>query len=173
MTESNQVSRLLDQLGQIEQELKRHKLEARDQARPTVVFVRALLLIMGTLALANIYFVNEVVQEVAVTVRNLNEMYHHFARTSERVSDVNGYVTAIGENVKTVPVIEDQLVAMGDRVESMRKSVKQNTDYLVLTDQHMGVMRNSVRDMAVRFRALNNNVRYMGQDVYQMSKPLP
>ena len=172
MTESNQISRLLDRLGQIEQELNRHKTEAKDQARPTVVFVRALLLIMGTLALANIYFVNEVVQEVAITVRNLNEMYHHFARVSERVSDVDGYVTDIGENVKTVPVIEDQLVAMGDRVESMRRSVKHNTDHLIVTDQQMGVMRNSVRDMAVRFRALNFHVGHMGQDVYQMSRPL-
>ncbi len=172
MSESNQISRLLDELGQIEQELNRHKTEARDQARPTVVFVRALLLIMGTLALANIYFVNEVVQEVAITVRNLNEMYHHFARVSERVSDVDGYVTDIGENVKTVPVIEDQLVAMGDRVESMRRSVKHNTDHLIVTDQQMGVMRNSVRDMAVRFRALNYNVGHMGQDVYQMSRPV-
>ena len=78
MSESDQVERLLRSLRRLESDLVERSAQASQRSRGVATLVRALAIVMGALALANLYFVNDLTQEVRAAIANMDEMTDYF-----------------------------------------------------------------------------------------------
>jgi methyl-accepting chemotaxis protein len=135
--------------------------------------VRLLALLVGALALSNLYFVNDLTDEVRLVINRIQEMQELFTRVSGRMDEMSVEVASIEQNVLLMPVIADQMREMAAHVVAMEQSVSymdRATDSLDLAIESID---GNVREMSLRFRGLNMSVGAMGVDVDQMARPLP
>jgi methyl-accepting chemotaxis protein len=173
MSESDQVERLLRSLRRLESDLVERSAQASQRSRGVATLVRALAIVMGALALANLYFVNDLTQEVRAAIANMDEMTDYFGRVAASMSAIRKTVSTMQDHVRVMPVVAAQTREIAGRMDSMRDSVTGLNGTTATLKHRMDVMNLTVVDMAHRFRSLNQSVGLMGRDVNQMSRPVP
>lgn len=173
MSESDQVERLLRSLRRLESDLVERSAQASQRSRGVTTLVRALAIIMGALALANLYFVNDLTQEVRAAIANMDEMTDYFGRVAASMSAIRKTVSTMQDHVRVMPVVTAQTREIAGHMDSMRDSVTGLNGTTTTLQHRMDVMTLTVVDMAHRFRSLNQSVGLMGRDVNQMSRPVP
>lgn len=172
MLDNAQTDRIIEILRGTETDLTR-RIRDQKKASRRAVAPRVFFVLIGILALANLYFVNQLMMETRAIIANLNEMYGHFATVSGRVSEIRDDMALMEQEVRLMPVLHEQMEALAMKVAQMNEDVGAMTGNLVEMQQRVGGMTASVSDMSVRFRALNQKVGQMGLDVDQMARPVP
>jgi uncharacterized protein YoxC len=172
MLDNAQTDRIIEILRGTETDLTR-RLRDQKKASRRAVAPRVFCVLIGILALANLYFVNQLMMETRAIIANLNEMYGHFATVSGRMSEIRDDMALMEQEVRLMPVLHEQMEALAMKVAQMNEDVGAMTGNLVEMQQRVGGMTASVSDMSVRFRALNQKVGQMGLDVDQMARPVP
>lgn len=172
MLDTPQTDRIIEILKGTEADLTQ-RIRTQNQAGRKAVAPRVFFVLIGVLALANLYFVNQLTMEIRAIITNLNEMYGHFATVSARMSDIRDDMTRMEQEVRLVPVLREQMTALAVNIEQMNADVDDMTGSLVEMDQRVGAINMSVSDMALRYRGLNQTLGQMGADVDQMARPVP
>lgn len=172
MLDHSQTDRIIEILKGTEAQLTQ-RIRTQRQAGRKAVAPRVFFVLIGVLALANLYFVNQLTMEIRAIISNLNEMYGHFATVSARMSDIRDDMTQMEQEVRLMPVLREQMTALAVKVERMNADVGDMTGSLVEMDQRVGAINTSVSDMALRYRGLNQTLGQMGADVDQMARPVP
>jgi hypothetical protein len=173
MSTRDQAQRLLETMAHLESELQAAAEDTQRNTRRAVLLIYVLIVVMGGLALVNMYFVNDVTQEVGVLVRHLDDMLGHFERVSALMTEIRGTVSQMSRSIDMMPILGEQMAEMGDKVASMRADVERMKANVALMDTHVATMKGGVRDMSIDFRHLNRSVGVMGMDVHEFSKPVP
>ena len=173
MSTQDQITNLLQTMDNLEADLLEDLEHTRRYSRRAERFIYTLIMMMGVMSLANIYFVNDITQEVRLVVRNMNEMYGHFANVSELMTRMRGIVNNMETNMKMMPIMGEQMAEIGDDTRSMKRDVGYMNSTITTLDHQIGAMNASVWDMSVRFRNLNTTIGNMGQDVHQFARPVP
>jgi hypothetical protein len=172
MIERDRIESLSALLADLEKDLDRQDA-GRGRRRGLALWVRLVIGLVAVLALSNLYFVNDLTDEVRLVITRMQEMENLFTRVSERMDAMRGEVAAIEQNVLLMPVISAQMREMATHVAAMQQSVS----VMDRATQNLGgsvtAMDASMGEMAVRFHGLNRSVRSMGRDVDQMARPLP
>lgn len=173
MLDTSQTERIMQLLETTEAELTRRvRVETAASGRTSLV-PRVVFILIGILALANLYFVNQLTLEVRAIITHLNEMYGHFGTVAGRMSDIRADMGRIERVILLMPVLDEQMSALAREIEGMRVDMDAMTASLSEMDQRVGAMNQAVTDMALRFRTLNQKVGQMGLDVDQMARPVP
>jgi methyl-accepting chemotaxis protein len=173
MSTSDRIERLLSTLNELDRDLESRRKKASKRSHGVAGLVRALALLMGGLALANLYFVNDLTQEIHLVISKMDEMSDHFERVSQLMTDVSQAVADMEDNVKMVPVVTAQTREIATRMDAMRQSVARVGASSASIDERIDVMNAGVVDMSLRFRSVNQSIGVMGADVEQMSRPVP
>jgi methyl-accepting chemotaxis protein len=172
MIERDRIEALTGLLADLDRDLARGDPSAR-RRRGAAVWVRLLVVLVAALALSNLYFVNDLTDEVRLVITRMQEMQELFTRVSGRMDEMSVEVASIEQNVLLMPVISDQMREMAGHVVAMEQAVSymdQTTDSLDLAIESID---GNVREMSLRFRGLNMSVGAMGVDVDQMARPVP
>lgn len=173
MIAADRIEALTGLLTNLEKDLDRSEAATGRQRRGVVVWIRVVVVLVAALALSNLYFVNDLTDEVRLVITRMQEMTTLFTRVSERMDAMRVEVADIEQNVRLMPVIADQMREMAAHVGSMEDSVSTMDEATLRLKGSIGAIDTSVRDMSMRFHALNRNVGAMGADVDQMARPLP
>lgn len=172
MVEKAQADRIFEILNTAESTLKAHSRERAAGVRREVP-TRIIFSLIGLLALANLYFVNQLTQDIKTIIASMNEMYTHFERVSQRMSNMRDYVTDMEGNMRMMPIIREQMEEISNDIGAMNRDVASMTASVVDMDQRVGSVNASVGDMMLRFRSVNRSVGRIGDDVDQMARPIP
>ena len=153
-------------------------MDARDEAlgeriRGAELVIRILAAVMGVLALANLYFVNDLTEEVKVMIKSMNEMTGYFADVSTRMDSMTRTVDSMNRTVRMMPIVAKQIDEIAVHVDAMRGDVGNMREVTVAIDGRIKALNRDTLDMAGRFRSVNQMVHVMGLDVDQMSRPVP
>jgi len=167
------LERLDEALTRLEDDLGARDTQVRERTRGVGALIRGLALAIGILALANLYFVNALTEEVRLMTFGLQEMTGHFGNVAERMQTLTGAIDAMDRSVALMPVIRDQMGAIGGQVDRMNRDVAGLRDTTARMDGRMDALNAGVFDMSQRFRGLNRSVAGMGADVDQMARPIP
>ncbi|RKT43839.1 hypothetical protein [Thiocapsa rosea] len=172
MLDNAQTDRINEILKGTEADLTRRIRDQKKAGRKAIA-PRVFFVLIGILALANLYFVNQLTMEIRAIISNLNEMYGHFATVSGRMSEIRGDMTRMEQEIRLMPVLREQMETLAVKVERMNRDVGEMTESMGEMDGRVGTINASVSDMALRFRGLNQKVGQMGLDVDQMARPVP
>jgi methyl-accepting chemotaxis protein len=173
MIERDRIDALSQLLGDLEQDLERSD-KATGRHRPgAALWVRLLIGLVAAFALSNLYFVNNLTDEVRLVITRMQEMATLFARVSERMDQMSDEVAAIDRQVLLMPVVAEQMREMSSHVLVMEQAVSQMDGATTHLSGTVASMNTSMHDMSIRFRALNQSVGAMGVDVDQMARPVP
>lgn len=172
MIERDRIEALTGLLADLDRDLSRSDASGRRQRGVTVWF-RLLVVLVAALALSNLYFVNDLTDEVRLVINRMQEMQELFTRVSGRMDEMSVEVASIEQNVLLMPVIADQMREMGAHVVAMERSVSYMDQATESLDLAIESIDGNVREMSMRFRGLNLSVGAMGVDVDQMARPLP
>jgi methyl-accepting chemotaxis protein len=167
------VERFSETLENLEADLDKRGEELGERVRGAELVIRILAGVMGLLALANLYFVNDLTEEVKVMIRAMDDMTGHFADVSRRMASMTDTVDAMNDTVRMMPIVAAQIGEISDHVETMRGDVVRMQQITVAVDGRIDTLNGSMLDMAGRFRRVNRSVGAMGQDVEQMARPVP
>jgi hypothetical protein len=173
IAERDRIERLDALLERLQQRADTAAAPNRRRARRVARLFRIFGLLMAALALANLYFVNALTQEVRLVVGELDQMTGYFVRVSERMHDMRGSVAAMEAEVRLMPVMDAQVSAIAGQLGPMTDGVGAMERSTAALDRNVRGMRGAMDDMALRFRALNARVGAMGVDVHEMAKPVP
>lgn len=173
MADSQPIERLLMLARDLEADLAGRSQALDRHARGAAALVRALALIMGVLALANLWFVYNLTQEVRLVIAGMDEMRGHFARVSDRMSEIRASTAAMDDNTRLMPVVAAQMRQLGSDMERMRGAVAEMAGSTATIERRMDVLNRDLADMTLRFRSLNHSVGAMGDHVNQMARPVP
>jgi len=173
MSTKDQITNLLQTMEDLEAEQLSRIEQTRGKSRRVERFIYVLILLMGAMSLVNIYYVNDLTQEVRSVVRNMNEMYGHFARVSDLMTHMRNTVIKMEQNVTMLPIMGEQMAEIGDDTGKMKRSVAHMDSTMAVLDRQIDAMNANVWDMSVRFRNMNFTVGNMGQDVHQFARPVP
>jgi methyl-accepting chemotaxis protein len=167
------IARLHEAMTDLERDLEQRDTALRQRTRGVDTTIRVLAGAMGILALANLYFVNSLTQEVQLMVSAMREMTGHFTQVAEHMDTMTGTIASMDEDVALMPVIRDQMHELAGRVDRMGGNVAGMRDTTTRMDARMDGLNAGIHDMSQRFRALNRSVAGMGADVDQMARPIP
>lgn len=173
MADNEHIERLLILTRDLEQELSGRASELDRHVRGSAALVRGLVLVMGVLALANLWFVYDLTQEVRQVIAGMDEMRGHFARVSARLADIRDSTIAMERDVGLMPVVDAQMRQIGGDLDRMRAAVADMQGSTRTMDARMDGLNQDLADMSLRFRSLNRSVGAMGADVDQMARPVP
>jgi len=173
MIERDRIDALCQLLGDLEQDMDRSDQLTGRHRRGVSLWVRILIGLVAAFALSNLYFVNNLTDEVRLVINRMQEMATLFSRVSERMDQMSDEVVAIDRHVLLMPVVAEQMREMAAHVVVMEQAVSSMDAATSRLGSTVQVMDGSMRDMSVRFRALNQSVGAMGADVDQMARPLP
>jgi hypothetical protein len=173
MIERDRIEALTELMVELEMDLDRSDVLSGRHRRGVALWVRIVIVLVALLALSNLYFVNDLTDEVRLVITRMQEMTELFTRVSERMDQMSGEVDAIEHNVFLMPVVAEQMGEMSSHVLAMEQSVARMRPATERLDESVAVMKTSVHEMAVRFHGLNQRVGAMGADVDQMARPLP
>ena len=167
------LEQLIETLHHVEQDLKErteNKQKSRHDFSKTMKIIFAFL---GCLALANIYFVNSLTQEIKVMISSMVEMYEHFGRMSDQMQDMTTYVKSMENDIEMMVIMKKQMGQMNGEVFSMTQDMNAMSHDMENMDVRIYSMNINVQQMAQRFRHMNMNVGNMGYNVNQMSNVVP
>jgi methyl-accepting chemotaxis protein len=173
MSERDRIERLNQVLCDLEQTLSESEQASGERTRGVTLLIRVVVVLIAAFALANLYFINDLTQEVRVVIAGMDAMSGHIERIAGRMGAMEQSVAAIGGDVHLMPVFSAQMQEIAGHVQGLQDSVadmQQSTDHL---HGRIGRMQLSIADMAARFHGLNQAVGGMGVDVNQMAKPVP
>ena len=173
MSTQDQITNLVQTMENLEADLVKGIEETSRKSQHAAWLIYSLIVITGVMSLANIYFVNDLTQEVRLVVRNMNEMYGHFGRVSELMLRMRGTVNNMEQNMTMMPIMGEQMAEIGDDTGRMKRDVAHMNSTITTLDQQIGAMNTSVWDMSMRFRNMNFTVGNMGQDVHHFARPVP
>ncbi|MBK5930031.1 hypothetical protein [Halochromatium salexigens] len=173
MIERDRIEALTELMVELEMDLDRSDLLSGRHRRGVALWVRIVIGLVALLALSNLYFVNDLTDEVRLVITRMQEMNQLFTRVSERMDQMSVEVNAIERNVFLMPVISEQMREMASHVQVIEQSVASMAQATGRLDNSVAVINTSVHEMAVRFHGLNQRVGAMGADVDQMARPLP
>ena len=173
ITDRDRLERLELLLDELQRDCAASAADSGKRARTVARLIRVFGALMALLALSNLYFVNDLTQEVRLVIAQMNEMTGYFVRVSERMHDMRRQVAAMETQVRLLPVIDAQVAQIAVHVDAMGEGVAAMAQSTATIDTEAGRMHHAMDDMAVRFRGLNASVGAMGVDVREMAKPVP
>ncbi len=173
MNEAEDIEKVVQRLAQIKEELLEMKVESNYIRNKTNNMIRAVFFVIGVFALINFYFVTGVAQEAKVTVSSMVDMYTNFGEMSERMSQIRQHVESMGENVKTMPIMVEQMKGMSEYMATMHTDVSGMGDKMVEMETSVNSMNQDIDEMSKRFHNLNYSMEHMVRDVNEMSKIVP
>ena len=173
MSTKDQITNLLQTMENLEADLAKGIEQTDRKAQLVERFVYTLIAVIGAMSLINIYFVNDLTQEVRLVVRNMNEMHGHFGQVSALMLRMRGTINNMDQNMRLMPIMGEQMAEIGNYTGMMKRDVDQVNTTIANLDHQIGSMNASVWDMSMRFRNVNVTVGNMGQDVNQFARPVP
>ena len=173
MNEEEDIEKIVQRLAQMKADLLDVKVESNYIRRKTDNMIRAVFFVIGVFAMINLYFVTGVAQEAKVIVSNMVEMYTNFGQMSERMSQIRQHVESMGANVKTMPIMAEQMKGMSEYMATMRTDVSGMGDKMVDMETSVNSMNKDIYEMSKRFHNLNYSMEHMVRDVNQMSNIVP
>lgn len=173
MSDRARIERLNETLTQLEQMLGQSEHAAEKRVRGFVSIARIAAALTAVLALANLYFINDLTQEIHAVIARMEQMNSHFDQVADRMNAMRVQVEGMEENVRLMPVMDAQMREIASHVASMRGNVEQMRGITDSTARRIGRMNVSVTDMAARFHHLNASIGAIGGDVNQMALPVP
>jgi methyl-accepting chemotaxis protein len=165
--------RLNERLVAMEQELEQTRTRSLAQRGRAGRAIHLLLALIGALALLNLYYVSNMAGDVRVVARSMVEMYTNFGQMSERMQHIRQHVQSMGEQIRMMPVMTEQLQGMRGYMAQMRSDVEGMRDRMAQMQERVGTMNSDIREMAGRFRNMNRSVYGLGADVREMSDVVP
>lgn len=173
MSDRARIERMNETLHRLEQRLADSKQAAAERARGFILVVRIAAALTALLALSNLYFINDLTQEVRVMIGRMEQMTNHFDQVADRMQAMRLAVDGMQDNVRLMPVMDAQMREIATHVGSMRDSVGRMKGSTAAIDERVARMNLSVGDMAARFHGLNRSVGGISGDVNQMALPVP
>lgn len=173
MIERDRIEGLTELMAELEQDLDRSDSLTGRRHRGVELWVRVVIGLVAALALSNLYFVNDLTDEVRLVITRMQEMNSLFTRVSVRMDQISIEIDAIERNVLLMPVVSEQMREMSAHVRVMEQSVSFMDRAAAGLVDSVSIMDGNLRDIAVRFHGLNRSVGAMGVDVNQMARPLP
>ncbi len=173
MIERDRIEGLTELMAELEQDLARSDSLTGRRHRGVDLWVRIVIGLVAALALSNLYFVNDLTDEVRLVITRMQEMNNLFTRVSARMDQISVEVDAIERNVLLLPVVSEQMREMSAHVTVMEQSVSFVDRAAARLGDSVAIMDANLHDIAVRFHGLNRSVGAMGVDVNQMARPLP
>jgi hypothetical protein len=173
MIERDRIEGLTELMAELEQDLDRSDSLTGRRHRGVELWVRVVIGLVAALALSNLYFVNDLTDEVRLVITRMQEMNSLFTRVSVRMDQISVEVDGIERNVLLMPVVAEQMREMSAHVMVMEQSVSFMDRAAAGLGDSVAIMDGNLRDIALRFHALNRSVGAMGVDVNQMARPLP
>ena len=141
-------------------------------AARTTRIIRNVLIMLGILALINLYLIQDLAQGMLSMTRNMDSMYGNFALVSRDMQTITQAVVGMNERVRSLPVMKEDMVLMSQDMASMNRDVQLMDQSLAGMDQDVAAITNGVTDMAWRFDQLTQTIQGMGYNVNQMSQPV-
>lgn len=167
--EPDKMNKILASVQELEKRVVQGGLTiAQERAKANAV-IRVVLVLLACLALLNLHFMHVMTQEFRTMIKDMVSMHEYFGRVAERMHDMTGYVANMEEDIKLMPVINEQMTGMNRDVSGMQASLAGMTANVTAMDQHVGSINQGVGSMAQHFRTLNTNVGNIQQNVNQMS----
>jgi len=167
------VDRIARVLDKIEADFVERDEAFSQTAKAKELLVRGLIFLTVLVALINIYFVNNLREEVSAMTTAMVEMNSHFGSVSVRMDNLTITVHDLGKRVRMLPIVADQMNEIADLVQNLDGDVHQIEGVISTTGQRIGAMGLDMQDMSMRFRKLNDIVAGMGRDVDHMARPVP
>jgi len=165
--------RLNERLVAMELELEQTRERSLAVRGRTNRMIHIVLALIGAMALLNLYFVSNMAGDVKVVANSMVEMYTNFGQMSERMNRIRRHVQSMGENIRMMPVMTDQLQGMRGYMAQMRSDVEGMSDKMEQMQVRVDTMNSDINEMAVRFRNMNQSVYGLGVDVREMSNVVP
>jgi len=169
MSEDQQIHQVIAYLSEMENDLLRQEKKSEAIYQRSSRLIYRVFFILGVFALVNIYFINGLAYEVEVIVDSMVEMYTHFGEMSERMNQISAHVVNIGENVKNMPVIADQMKGMSEDIAVKDEGVSGMQEKMVLIKDKVQGMGGDISDMSQKFHSMNRSVDGMSNNVRDMS----
>ena len=173
LTERDRIEQADLLLAELERHIATSAARSTQRARRVGQLMRVFGLAMAVLGLSNLYFVNDLTQEVRLVIRGMNEMTRHFVAVSERMGDMRRDVVNMESDVSLLPVMDAQVMEIAAHVAAMGWGVADMQRSTEILDREFMRQGAIVGEMAVRFRGLNASVGAMGVNVREMAKPVP
>ena len=167
------LERLDTALENLEADLEARGEELGEHVQGTERVVGILAAVMGLLALVNLYFVNDLTEEIKEMTRSMEQMTDHFSDVSLRMGSMTQNVDGMRETMGMLPIVAAQMDEISGHVETMGGDVARIRQTTVAVDGRIDLLNRDMLDMAGRFRGVNRNVGLMGRSVEQMSRPVP
>lgn len=173
MNERENLQKIVDYLQRTEHDMQHSKENEVRHARNTNVMIQIMFGVIGVIALANLYFVADLAQEVRVVIRSMTKMYVQFGEMSAQMSTMRSHVAGMSDNIAMMPIMVEQMTIMSDNMARMQDDVTAMRWHMINMNQQVSSMNQDIDTMTLLFRDVNGKVITMRYHVGQMSNVVP
>lgn len=173
MNERENLQKIVDYLQRTEIDMLQSRNHEVRRARNTNIMIQIMFGIIGVIALANLYFVADLAQEVKIVIRSMTKMYVQFGEMSAQMSAMRNHVAGMSDNIAMMPIMVEQMSSISDNMTAMQDDVAAMRWHMINMNRQVSSMNQDIGTMTLLFRDVNGKVVTMRYHVGQMSNVVP
>lgn len=152
-------------------------LKARDELHIRVAgrvtqMIRSLMVGVAIMISALFLVVSLFGRHVGHMLETVDTMNRHFTTMTEDMNEMNRLVRSMEKSVAAMPLIVPEVERMQADVGRMRAHIDTMSGRMDGISGNMVLMGDDIERMTVTFGAMEHNVRGIGADVNQLSRPM-
>lgn len=151
--------------------IARDELHIRVAMRVTQL-IRSLMLGVAIMISALFLVVSLFGRHVGHMLETVDTMNTHFSTMTEDMDQMHRMVRSMEQSVAAMPLIVPEVERMQADVGRMRTHIDSMSGRMETISGNMLVMGDDIERMTVTFGAMEHNVRGIGADVRQLSRPM-
>lgn len=130
-------------------------------------------LIIGVIALMNLYFIYNWGQEVRTIVHEMDELYQHVHTMSGQMISMGNSVVQLETETALMPIMNEELNKFVNSMQTMQTQTQNiHHNMIDLNDSFTGISQD-VTQMNGQIQGLNQQMNQMNMSVYEMGKSIP
>ncbi len=173
MNDIRALQTVVAHLERAESDIRNDQASSRAYEKRASRLIHSLYLVIGSMALINLYFVGDLAQEVQVIIRSMNKMYTQFGQMSERMHGMRYHVSGMGEQMALMPVMVEQMGSISGQMSQMEQEVTLMRGALIEIGDRVHSIGGDIGVMDRLFYEVNGKVFRMRHNVGQMSRMVP
>lgn len=173
MKETDSLQEIVNYMEGIESDAKKIQESISQSKGKGNVSLNAIILVIGCIALSNLYFASDLVQELDVIMRTMTKMYGQFGEMSQRMHGMRLHVDNMSKNITLMPVMVEQMGHMSSNMGIIKDNVTNISSNMSEMRGRVDSLNQDVTVMSQLFHSTNNKIVQIRHNVNNMSRVMP
>ncbi len=163
---------IVEVMARLGRETQLHLDERHRHFKITDTVIVTISLLLVVLAIFNVYYVRVLYEDLDVTVRNMDSMYHKLQDVDDDMRVITERISRFDDHMQHMETITGNISSMATTLPLVRNDMRLMADDMEVVNDEMALVEQAMVNIDQRMQLMTGGVSIMRTNVWQLAKPM-